>query len=111
MLDSFRFTAMIDSPENRGKRVIIEGVQKIPSLLDIVHSQIQRRKRQFVLTGSSSRRLKQKGTNLLAGRAWVYHLYPFCSADLGERFDLRRALEWGALPDAYLALDDLSARE
>ena len=111
VLDSFRFTAMIDSPENRGKRVIIEGVQKIPSLLDIVHSQIQRRKRQFVLTGSSSRRLKQKGTNLLAGRAWVYHLYPFCSADLGERFDLRRALEWGALPDAYLALDDLSARE
>ena len=41
VLDSSRFTAMIDSPENRGKRVIIEGVQKIPSLLDIVHFSIQ----------------------------------------------------------------------
>ena len=111
VLDVTRFTAIIDAPENREKRVIVDEVQKIPSLLDVVHSQIQKRKRQFVLTGSSSRRLKQRGTNLLAGRAWVYHLYPFSSLELVGDCDLKRALEWGGLPDAYLSSDELAARE
>jgi predicted AAA+ superfamily ATPase len=110
-LDISRFTALIDSPEHIAKRVIIDEVQKLPILLDVVHSQIQKRKRQFVLTGSSSRRLKQKGTNLLAGRAWIYNLYPFTAAELGDDFDLRRCLERGALPDAYLACDAQAAYE
>lgn len=110
-LDPARFTAIIDSPEHITKRVIVDEIQKLPSLLDVVQSQIQRRKRQFVLTGSSSRRLKQKGTNLLAGRAWVYNLYPFSASELSGQFDLKRCLEWGTLPDAYLASDALGARE
>lgn len=111
MLEPHRFEALINSPENRKKRVIVDEVQKFPRILDTVHSQIQKSKRPFVLTGSSSRRLKQKGTNLLAGRAWVYHLYPLSSFEIGPEFDLKKALEYGGLPDAYLATSSLDARE
>jgi len=51
------------------------------------------------------------GTNLLAGRAWIYHLYPFTTEELGNKFDLRKALEFGTLPDAYLAKSPDDARE
>lgn len=109
--DLTRFEALIDLPEHRGKRVILDEIQKIPRLLDIVHSRIQKTKRQFVMTGSSSRRLKQAGVNLLAGRAWVYHLFPFSMGELGSTASLQRCLQWGGLPDAYMASDDLSSRE
>ena len=111
VMDIGRFEALINTKENRKKRVVIDEVQKMPRLLDIVHSQIQKTKRQFVLTGSSSRRLKQKGTNLLAGRAWVYHLYPFTSVELGRKFNLTKALEQGTLPDSILAKKPSEARE
>jgi predicted AAA+ superfamily ATPase len=111
ILDKSRFGLLIDQPENVNKRVVVDEVQKIPELLDTVHSQIQQRKRQFILTGSSSRRLKQRGTNLLAGRAWVYNMFPFASSELGEEFSLKRCLERGALPDAYLAESDSDVRE
>jgi predicted AAA+ superfamily ATPase len=81
------------------KRVVIDEVQKIPALLDVVHLLIENHKDvQFILTGSSARKLKRGGANLLAGRAWVYHLYPLCHAELGDRFSLHNALEWGGLP-------------
>lgn len=111
LLDKNRFTLRIDAPQNLRKRVVIDEIQKIPTLLDVVQSQIQKRKRQFILTGSSSRRLKQKGTNLLAGRAWIYNLFPFSTDELGENFDLKRCLERGALPDSYLAPDEQAYRE
>jgi predicted AAA+ superfamily ATPase len=111
LLDRSRFVSFINSPENIGKRVIVDEIQKLPDLLDVAHSQIQKQKRQFVLTGSSSRRLKQSGTNLLAGRAWVYHLFPFSTAELGSTFNLKKCLELGGLPEAYLSTDAASARE
>ncbi len=111
LLDPRRFADLINSKENKKKRVIIDEVQKLPSLLDVVHMQIQKNKRQFILTGSSSRRLKQKGTNLLAGRAWVYNLYPFTSLELGKKFNLKKVLEWGALPEAFLAKSGEESRE
>ena len=83
----------------------------MPKLLDVVHQQIQKRKRQFILTGSSARRLKQKGANLLAGRAWELSLYPFTTEELGKDFDLKNVLERGSLPDAILAPDSESCRE
>lgn len=110
-LDRSRFSALIDLPENQSKRVIIDEVQKMPELLDTVQSQIQSRKRQFILTGSSSRKLKQKSTNLLAGRAWVYDLFPFSTLELGDQFDLKTCLERGTLPDAHLAASQADARE
>ena len=111
LLDKKRFTALINAPENLKKRVVIDEVQKLPELLDTVHLQIQKSKRQFILTGSSSRKLKQKGTNLLAGRAWVYDLYPFSTLELGDAFDLKKCLERGAQPDAYLAESSEGVRE
>ena len=110
LLDFSRFSALIDSPEHAQKRVIIDEVQKLPKVLNVVHQQIQSRKRQFVMTGSSSRKLKQRGSNLLAGRAWVYNLYPLSSLEIGKGFDLKRALQFGGLPDAYIA-ENLAARE
>ena len=107
-----RFQALINIPENRNKIVIIDEVQRLPRLLDIVHVEIQKNRRQFVLTGSSSRRLKQQGSNLLAGRAWVFQLYPFSSLELDfNDLHLKHVLEKGGLPDAYLAETKENAQE
>jgi predicted AAA+ superfamily ATPase len=111
MLDPGRFEALILSPEHVHKRVIVDEIQKFPKILDVVHSHIQKFKRQFILTGSSSRRLKQQGSNLLAGRAWIYNLYPFTTFELGDRFDLKQVLERGSLPESILATSDLDSRE
>jgi len=111
MLQPSRFESPINSDEHKHKRVIVDEIQKFPKILDVVHSQIQKTKRQFILTGSSSRRLKQQGLNLLAGRAWVYNFYPLSAIEIGAQFNLKRALQFGGLPDAYLAATDLDARE
>ncbi len=111
LFDFSRFEDLINTKQNKNKIVIIDEVQKLPSILDVVHSQIQKKKRQFILTGSSSRKLKQKGVNLLAGRAWVYHLYPFSSFEMKKKFNLKSALEWGTLPEAALAKNKESAKE
>lgn len=110
LLDTSRFVDLIDGPENRAKSVIVDEVQMLPQLLNIAHTQIQERKRQFILTGSSSRKLKQAGANLLAGRAWLYHLYPLTTSEMRDAFDLKKALEFGGLPDAFLSNKD-DARE
>ena len=112
LLEPSRFQTLINLPENKKKTVVIDEVQKLPRLLDIVHGEIQKNKRQFILTGSSSRRLKQKGSNLLAGRAWIFNLYPFSTLELDSHsFDLKKALEFGGLPEAYLASKKDSACE
>ncbi|MCX6117845.1 MAG: AAA family ATPase [Proteobacteria bacterium] len=84
--------------------VIIDEVQKIPELLDVVHRLIEERGIKFGLTGSSARKLKHGGANLLAGRAFVYNLFPFTSFELGDLFNLEKALMWGTLPRIF-ALD------
>lgn len=79
--------------------VIIDEVQKAPKLLNVVHQLIESElKVKFALTGSSARRLKQKGVNLLAGRAFVCDLFPFTSIELDQSFDLLFTLRWGSLP-------------
>jgi predicted AAA+ superfamily ATPase len=82
--------------------VVIDEIQKLPKLLDTVQRLMQSTKKYFVLTGSSARKLKSGGANLLAGRAFVYHLFPLTSSELSLRFDLETALQWGTLPDIYL---------
>ena len=59
------------------KWIIIDEVQKIPKLLDVVHHLIETTKIKFILSSSSARKFKRGGVNLLAGRAFVFHLYPF----------------------------------
>lgn len=84
-------------PENI-THVVIDEVQKIPRLLDVVHQLIEEKQKIFVLSGSSARKLKHGGANLLAGRAFVYNLYPFSFIELNDTFDLNLALHFGTLP-------------
>lgn len=67
----------------------------------MAHQQIESGRFRFALTGSSARKLKHGGANLLAGRAHVFHLYPLVARELKERFSLRDALLWGTLPRLY----------
>lgn len=78
--------------------IIIDEVQKVPRILDIVHSLIESRRQKFILTGSSARKLKRGGANLLAGRAFVYELFPFVTHEIAGRFDLPSLLQFGSLP-------------
>lgn len=86
---------------NRPEIVIIDEVQKVPALLDVVHHLMENEKIPFALTGSSARKLKRGGGNLLAGRAFVFYLFPFSFIELGENFDLTTFLSWGGLPALY----------
>ena len=67
--------------------VIVDEIQKVPKLLDEVHRLIEETDKIFILTGSSARKLKHGGANLLAGRAFVYHLHPLSCFELGDKFD------------------------
>ena len=88
---------------NPGKRIIIiDEIQKVPQLLDVVHQQIESRgSLKFVLTGSSSRKLKRAGVDLLAGRAELKTMHPFMASELEDHFNLRKALDEGLLPLVY----------
>lgn len=81
--------------------IVIDEIQKIPKLLDLVHHLIETTDKIFILTGSSARKLKRGGANLLAGRAFVYNLHTFTSLELGQDLDLRATLEWGMLPKIH----------
>jgi predicted AAA+ superfamily ATPase len=85
--------------------VLVHEVQRLPSLLNEVHRHIEERELRFVLCGSSARRLKTAGTNLLAGRAVRRHLHPFVPEELGSDFDLDTALRFGTLPVVWTAPD------
>lgn len=92
------------------KYIVIDEIQKVPTLLDVVQRLMKTSERYFILTGSSARKLKQGGANLLAGRAFVYHLYPYSFIELKTRFNLQHALHWGMLPELFL-LDDNQDKE
>lgn len=88
-------------PKNFKNWIIIDEVQKIPELLNEVHRLIEKYKYQFILTGSSARKLRRKGQNLLAGRALTYSMHPLTTVELGKDFDLEHSLTYGQLPCAY----------
>lgn len=91
--------------------VVLDEVQRVPSLLNEVHRAIERDRRRFVLLGSSARRLKTPQTNLLAGRATVRTMYPFVPAELGADVDLERVLRLGSIPLVWQADDPKSTLE
>ena len=88
-----------------GTWVLIDEIQKLPDLLDEVHRLIEEKRYRFALSGSSARKLKRTGANLLAGRAVQRLMFPFVSHEMGEHFELARALEWGNLPLSTQASD------
>lgn len=96
---------------NPSKKVIIlDEIQRVSALLDVVHELIESKQGlQFIMTGSSSRKLKRHGVNLLAGRASVRSLHPFMAAELGKSFDFERALRYGLLPLVWESSDSADA--
>lgn len=80
--------------------IILDEVQKAPGVLDEVHWLIENEGLQFILCGSSARKLKRGQANLLGGRAWRFELHPLTSAEIGE-LDLLRALNQGLIPAHY----------
>lgn len=86
------------------KDIIIDEIQKVPYLLPLVHSLIEEKKGyRFILTGSSSRKLKRSGVDLLAGRALHYTMHPFLPSELGEHFIFEKALQYGLVPLVYFS--------
>jgi predicted AAA+ superfamily ATPase len=103
-----RLRQILEEHPNK-KIIVIDEVQKAPDLLNVVHSLIEeKRGYQFILTGSSSRKLKKEGVNLLGGRALLRHMPPFFAGELGEAFDLGRNLNLGMLP---IVLDSPNPKE
>lgn len=107
LLDTRTYTNLLTQPANLASLIppgfknfiILDEIQRIPELLNEVHRLIEGPDRhRFILTGSSARRLRTRGVNLLAGRAYTSHIYPLIASELGRDFDLSQALRYGTLP-------------
>lgn len=111
LLDTRLFSRLVKDPglmaeETAGDErvIVIDEIQKLPSLLDEVQRLIVERRRTFLLTGSSARKLKRGSANLLAGRAWKADFFPLTSREI-PKFDLVRYLNRGGLPHVYFGED------
>jgi predicted AAA+ superfamily ATPase len=109
LLDPVLFRDLSSKPErlreaianaSAGQPIIIDEIQKAPGLLDVVHQAIEgnARGRLFILTGSSARKLRRAGVNLLGGRLLWRQFHPYLAAELGRKFDLEMAITQGMLP-------------
>jgi len=115
-----RLRELIDAHRDH-KIIVLDEVQKAPQLLEVVHSLLEEKRGiQFILTGSSARKLKKTGIDLLSGRALMKRMHPFIAGELGPRFHLHDALQKGLIPvvldseDPYSSLHayvDLYIRE
>ena len=109
LLSSEMFLRLSQHPEQLeqfgadGQPVVIDEIQKLPSLLDEVHRLIEKKGYRFLLTGSSARKLRKKGVNLLGGRARVRRLHPFSAFELKDGFSLDRAINFGLLPSVWFS--------
>lgn len=81
--------------------VVIDEIQKVPALLSVVHRHIFEKKFRFAMTGSSARKLKRGGANLLGGRASLFEMSPLTHLELADQFDLDTVLNWGSLPEIF----------
>lgn len=88
--------------------VVIDEIQKVPSLLDEVHRLIEGKKLRFILSGSSARKLKKGGGNLLAGRALTTDMYPLVSAEVNFAVPLPGVFSTGMLPTVMASADPVS---
>jgi predicted AAA+ superfamily ATPase len=119
LLDTATFLALSQNPGRlaqelapRDKIVVIDEVQRLPILLNEVHLLMEERGIHFLLTGSSARKLRRGGVNLLGGRARTMYMHPLTTCELGDHFDLSRVLHRGLLPSIYFSDDpdaDLAA--
>ena len=110
LLDTSIYLALSQNPGRieqeltpKDQVVVIDEIQRLPGLLNEVHRLIETRRIRFLLTGSSARKLRRGGVNLLGGRARTKYLYPFTYKELGETFDLTRVVKSGLLPSIYFS--------
>jgi len=112
LLDTSTYLALSQNPgrieQELGETdriVVIDEIQRLPGLLNEVHRLIESKGVMFLLTGSSARKLRRGGVNLLGGRARIKHLHPLTWKELGGRFELEKAIERGLIPSIYLSDD------
>lgn len=113
LLDYATYTELTTRPDRLGQlvagagaaTVVIDEVQRVPALLDEVHRLIELRGTRFVLTGSSARKLRRGGANLLAGRARTLAMHPLTAVELGDAFELDRSVRLGHLPTVHVVDD------
>ena len=120
LLDEARFHTYLADPSQfaaelralrAGSLVVVDEIQRLPGLLNEVHRAIEERRLRFALTGSSARKLRHGGTNLLGGRARQLTMFPFVPEELGSAFRLESALAYGTLPLVHQATDRSAALE
>ncbi|MBN2320529.1 MAG: ATP-binding protein [Acidobacteria bacterium] len=92
-------------PPDYNSWIVIDEIQRIPELLNEVHDLIESRKHIFILTGSSARKLRSKGINLLAGRALTYHMHPITAIEQEDELDIAKSLYLGNLPARFTEHD------
>jgi len=119
LLDTSVFLALSQNPGRiaqeltpQDRLVVIDEIQLLPILLNEVHRLIEERRIRFLLTGSSARKLRRGGVNLLGGRARTRNLHPLTYRELGDQFELAKAIERGLMPSIYFSNDpraDLAA--
>ena len=112
LLDTSVFLALSQNPgrlaqelTSNDRFVVIDEIQRLPSLLNEVHRLIEERRIRFLLTGSSARKLRRGGVNLLGGRARTKYLHPLTCRELGRHFGMFRAIERGLIPSIYFSDD------
>lgn len=112
LLDTSAYLALSQNPGrisqelNVGdKIVVVDEIQRLPVLLNEIHRMIEERGIHFLLTGSSARKLRRGGVNLLGGRARTKYMHPLTYQELGNQFDLLKAIDRGLLPSIYLSDD------
>ncbi|HLE67840.1 MAG TPA: ATP-binding protein [Burkholderiales bacterium] len=104
LVDASLFAAELN-PLVRGSWVVVDEIQRLPALLNQVHRLIEERRLRFALLGSSARKLKTAGTNLLAGRALRKQMFPLTPEELGADFDLETVLRFGSVALIWQAAD------
>lgn len=112
LLDTSVYLALTQNPariaqelDPRDEIVVIDEIQRLPVLLNEIHRLIEERGIRFLLTGSSARKLRRGGVNLLGGRARTKYMHPLTYRELGNQFDLLKAIKRGLLPSIYLSDD------
>ncbi len=117
LLNSTQFLPLQQNPSlleeivqaHPGKIIAIDEIQKIPLLMDEIHRLIEEKSTRFLLTGSSARKLKSPGSNLLAGRAWLANLFPLNYDEIiyckELKWNLKKMLTYGSLPTVWLSQD------
>ncbi len=103
--------AALAGDARRGSWVVVDEVQRAPQVLNEVHRLMESRHLRFALLGSSARKLKSAGTNLLAGRAIRKQMFPLTPEELGGDFSLEEVLAAGSIPVVWAARDRTATLE